>query len=135
MNEHINFHTLMQYGSVADNVLEICESFSIVAESVGSANCQEVASLSCYHGNECPRIEFSLTAEGQKEPFYTSHSYIIGKEDEYTLQSWRVPPLFLPGMTLRINIDIVNNFISLRCARQGKGCLRSAARGEWFALL
>ena len=108
MNEHINFHTLMQYGSVADNVLEICESFSIVAERVGSANCQEVASLSCYHGNECPRIEFSLTAEGQKDPFYTSHSYIIGKEDEYTLQSWRVPPLFLPGMTLRINIDVPN---------------------------
>ena len=108
MSRYIDFHTLMQYGSVNDNVLEICESFSITVEGVVSAKCLEVDSLSCYHGNERPHIEFSLTAEGQNAPFYTSHSYSIGKEDEYTLQSWRVPPLFLPGMTLKINIDVPN---------------------------
>ena len=59
-----------------------------------------------FHRKNLPHIWFELTAEGQKESFYKSHFYIIDKKDEYTAQSWKVPPMFLPGMKMNIKVEI-----------------------------
>ncbi len=106
MNEMIDFEGLKQYGTVSDGVLEIRKSFSASAKGNSSLKCTEVSFLSCFCGGEETRIEFSLTCKGQTEPFYLSHRYKLGKKDEYTMQSWRIPPCFLPEMTFTVKIDV-----------------------------
>ena len=62
--------------------------------------------LSSYSGNSAPKIQFSLTANGQEKPFYESHTYRVGKKTEYTRREWRMPPAFLPNMTLTLHVEI-----------------------------
>lgn len=106
MNGLITYNTLLPFGRVINDSLEISDSVSIAVEGSASLACPVITALSCYTGADAPHITFSLTAKGQAEPFYTSHIYNIGRKEEYTLQSWRVPPLFLQGMTMTVNIDV-----------------------------
>ena len=62
--------------------------------------------LSSYSGNFAPKIQFSLTVSGQEKPFYESHTYRVGKKTEYTRREWRMPPAFLPNMTLTLHVEI-----------------------------
>ncbi len=102
----ISYESLLPFGHLADGALHIKDSFSLVCTSESGAACMLVSALSTYSGEKSPKIRFALTANGQAEPLYCSHSYRIGKADEYTRQTWRVPPLFLPNMTMTVCVDV-----------------------------
>ena len=101
----ISYSSLVPYGRVKDGILEISSSFSVSANKE-SAGCLLFEALCAYSGENIPKIRFCLTAKGQEKPFYKSHSYRVGKAEEYTMQEWRVPPMFLPDMTLTVCFDI-----------------------------
>ena len=101
----ISYASLLPYGEVVNGVLELKKSFSL-SECKSFAGCTLVEALSAYCGEEYPEIRFLLTVNGQDKPIYESHSYRIGKSGEYTMQQWRVPPAFLPDMTVSVCFDI-----------------------------
>lgn len=107
----ITFEDLLPFGKFSNGVLEIEKSFSVSHTFQKTTGCLILNFMSCYTGENAPKIQFALTAEGQKKPFYESHFYRIGKNLEFTRQSWRVPPVFLRGITLTVNIQIHNGTI------------------------
>ena len=102
----LSYHSLLPFGDSLDGVLQIKNSFSLVCPVEGGTACPIVSTLSAYVGEGKPKIRFEITVEGQDAPLYASHDYRIGKAGEYTRQMWRVPPLFLPNMTLSVCVDI-----------------------------
>ena len=102
----ISYDLLSQFGSLTDGALTVEKSFSLSSKDDMGAGCLIISALSSYTGKKAPKISFSLIADGQNEPFYISHSYRIGKKEEYTGQSWRIPPMFLPKMKLTVSVDI-----------------------------
>lgn len=100
------FDDLLSFGKFSDGILEIENSFSVSYTSQKTTGCLIVNSMASYMGKDAPKVQFALQAEGQEVLFYESHFYRIGKASEYTRQAWRVPPLFLKGMTLTVNIRI-----------------------------
>lgn len=102
----ISYHSLLPFGCQLDGGLQIKDSFSFVCPAESSADCILVNALSAYTGEKAPKIQFVITVDGQATPLYASHAYRIGKSGEYTRQTWRVPPLFLPNMTLTICVKI-----------------------------
>ena len=102
----ISYQSLLPFGKQVDGVLEIKDSFSFVCPEDNGADCTLVTALCAYEGKEAPKIQFDLTAGGQDAPFYQSHDYRMGRSGDYTRQTWRVPPLFLPNMTLTICVKI-----------------------------
>ena len=101
----ISYDSLIAYGELDNGTLAIKKSFSVSGEK-NLAGCALVTALSAYKGQAYPEIRFLLTANGQEKPFYTSHSYKIGKSEEYALQQWRVPPTFFADMTFSVCFDI-----------------------------
>lgn len=102
----ILYKNMLPFGQYDNGVLKIEKSFSVSYKSESTAACMIFNALTCYTGETAPKIRFVLTADGQDTPFYESHDYKIGKPAEYTRQSWRVPPLFLPKITLTVQISI-----------------------------
>jgi len=102
----IDFNSLSPFGRVEDGVLKITDSFSLDCESESSAACMIFSALSSYEGEGVPKIEFSLSVKGEEHPFYRSHSYRIGRKNEYTRQTWRTPPVFLPEIRLSLSITV-----------------------------
>ena len=100
----ITFDDMLSFGKLSNGVLKMESGFSHSYTAQKTTGCILVRSLAYYTGEAAPKIQFALTAEGQKAPFYESHFYRIGKESEYTRQSWRVPPLFLNGTILPFTI-------------------------------
>ncbi len=102
----LSFHSLLPFGQQIDGALRIKTGFSLVCPVESCVDCTLVSALSCYSGEVAPKIRFEITADGQNAPFYTSHDYRMGKCGEYTRQTWRVPPLFLPGMKLTVRVNV-----------------------------
>lgn len=102
----ISLDDMLPFGEFADNILKIQKSFSVSLAYEKTTGCQIFNSLAFYNGKCAPKIRFSLTADGQEQPFYESHDYIIGSSLEFSRKAWRVPPLFLPKTTLTVNIQI-----------------------------
>ena len=102
----ISYDNLVQFGKIEGTELKIKTSFSVSRFSKQTTECMVVRALAYFVGENAPKIQFTLTADGQDAPFYESHQYRIGKINEYTRQSWRIPPLFLPNMTLSVHINI-----------------------------
>jgi len=101
-----SFTSLLAYGQLGERGLQIDKSFSAAYTADSGTDCMLLRALSLYAGESAPKLHICLTAAGQNEPFYQSHDYTIGKKNEYTLQSWRIPPLFLPGITVSVHISI-----------------------------
>ncbi len=97
---------LSKYGKLADGTLEISESFKLEKERGDSSSCTLVSTFSSYVGEKAPKINFQLTAPEQTAPFYQSHFYRVGKNNEFTRQTWRVPPMLLSGMRLTVEVEI-----------------------------
>lgn len=102
----LSFDDMIPFGELSDGDLKIENSFSVSYFSEKTTDCTIFNSFAYYVGEEAPKIQFALTAEGQEKPFYRSHSYKIGKKEDSKHQSWRVPPLFLKGMTLTLSVNI-----------------------------
>ena len=102
----ISYNSILPYGRQVNGVLQITESFFIEDVRDRSAGCVIVSALASYKGERAPKIQYELTACGDESPIYTSHTYRIGKESDYTRQSWRVPPLFLPQLKLTVRVEI-----------------------------
>lgn len=102
----ISFESLQPFGKVIDGTLQITDSFSVTCVPETSVSCLLLGAMSAYEGDRAPKLRLALTAKGQPEPFYESHDYRIGKNAEYTRQSWRIPPIFLPETTLTLHIEI-----------------------------
>ena len=102
----ITYQSLLPFGNLVDGALQIKNSFSLVCPSDNGTACILVSALSSYCGENAPKIRFDLTVDGQDQPLYSSHDYRMGKSTDYTRQTWRVPPLFLPGITLTIHVNI-----------------------------
>lgn len=102
----ISYDSLLKLGRLTSGILNIEKSFSISTAERPGAGCMLVVALSAFCGEKAPKICFSLTAPHESEPFYISHSYSMGKKNEYTRQSWRVPPMFLPGMLLTVSVTV-----------------------------
>lgn len=102
----ISYNNLLPFGQYENNILKIENSFSVSYTSDTTTTCINLNSLAFYTGEQAPKIRFALTVCGQNTPFYESHDYRIGKTEEYTRQAWRVPPMFLPKITLTVNISI-----------------------------
>ncbi len=100
------YESILPFGTAADGALRVTEGFFLECESESNAACVIFSALASYEGECAPGIEFTMTKKGEAEPFYRSHRYRIGKKSEYTRQSWRVPPRFLPEIILGIKIDI-----------------------------
>ncbi|MBQ3151272.1 MAG: hypothetical protein IJB86_08535 [Clostridia bacterium] len=66
-----------------------------------------VVSDAKYKGR-APHISFSLTVDGQAEPLYVSHDYIIGGDGVCEFQKHRIAPIFLDSMTLTVRVEIPN---------------------------
>ena len=105
------YDSILKFGEIEECVLKIQNSFSISDYERIGTGCAIISALASYTGENAPKISFSLTADGQEKPFYISHSYSVGKRGEYTRNSWRVPPMFLPGMRLSVNVDIPSGTI------------------------
>ena len=102
----LSFDSLLPFGQFRDGVLQLGTSVSLTYAPKAGTDCLLVRALSSYAGECAPRLRIALTADGQSEPFYESHDYCIGKNGAYTRQSWRTPPLFLPGMMLTVHMEI-----------------------------
>ena len=102
----VNCNSLLKFGKDLGGVLCITEGFSLECESECSSACPVFSALSSYEGENAPKIKFELKVSGEEKPIYLSHSYRIGKPYEYTRQSWRVPPVFLPELKLTLHIDV-----------------------------
>ena len=102
------FESLIPFGKAAENAVIIENSFALSCCPNSGFSCLVLHAMSAYSGDNAPKIRLSLTAKDQTEPFYESHDYRIGKKDEFTCQSWRIPPVFLSGMTLTMHIEIPN---------------------------
>jgi len=102
----ITFEDMFPFGKFSNGVLVIEKSFSVSHTSQKTTGCILFNSMAFYTGEDAPKIQFTLTADGQDKPFYGSHFYRIGKNADVTRQSWRVPPLFVRGSTLKVNIQI-----------------------------
>ena len=129
----ISYEALLQHGDAARGALVIKSGFSLVSEERIFSGCELIEALSLYVGEQAPLISFSLTAEGESEPFYTSHSYAIGKREEYTRQSWRIPPRFLPKMTLSVDVEIPSGTLLYikdfgRAPSEGAGAISAGVR-------
>ena len=106
MGNIIRYEDLLPFGSLYDGCLYLEGKIVIKGKPSASMECIKVSSLSYYKGESAPKISFSLTVDGQNKPLYLSHSYRMGKENESAMQSWRVPPAFLPDMAFSICIDV-----------------------------
>ena len=102
----IGFDSILPYGVLTDGVLCVTESFSVAYEREETAGCMLLNALTAYEGEQAPKLQYLLTAGGAAKPFFRSHAYRMGKPSEYTRQSWRVPPLFLPNMKLTVQVEI-----------------------------
>ncbi len=102
----LSYQSLLPFGKQVDGVLEIKDSFSLVCPVDNDTDCTLLTALCAYEGKTAPKIRFDLTAEGQGSPFYQSHDYRIGRSGDYTRQTWRVPPLFLPNMALTVCVNV-----------------------------
>lgn len=102
----ISLDNILNFGHFTNGVLKFEKSFSVSYTSEKDTGCLILNSLASYTGEDAPKIQFNLTADGQDTPFYSSHYYRMGKNAEFTRQSWRVPPLFLQKTTLTVNIRI-----------------------------
>lgn len=102
----LSFDSLLPFGKFLGGVLQLESSVSLTYAPKAGTDCLIVRALSSYSGDRAPRFRIALTADGQTEPFYESHNYCIGKNGSYTRQSWRTPPLFLPGMTLTVHLEV-----------------------------
>ena len=111
----ITYEELQQYGKMTNSILYVKKGFEIERESKSEMQCILVRTLSCYTGNEAPRIYFELTVQGQDKSIYKSPIYNIGQKDEYTCQSWRVPPMFLPGMKMTMTVDVPDGTVLKIC--------------------
>ena len=103
-----SYDSLLQFGEFIGGAVKIKDSFSLASSERNDSGCVLISALASYEGEDAPKIKFALTAAGQNEPFYESHSYSIGKREEYTRKTWRVPPMFLPKMTLTVYVEIPN---------------------------
>ena len=101
-----DLNELSSFGRLKDGVLEICSDFSFTVPDAPEMNCLRAGALSSYKGAAAPKIRFILTVAGQEKPLYRSHLYRMGKHEEYTMQEWRIPPLFLPDMSLSVQVEI-----------------------------
>lgn len=124
----LSYDTLLQFGTEDCNGLHIKNSFSVTCNPKKGRGSMVIEALACYTGEEEPRIQFALKVNGQEGFLYQSHSYCIGKKEEYTRKSWRVPPLFLPQLTLVINIEIPNGTI-LNIKSFGMG--QDTGKADW----
>ncbi|MBO7208799.1 MAG: hypothetical protein J6V58_03565 [Clostridia bacterium] len=103
----ISLDNVVEFGQfTTDGIFKFEKSFSFTYISEKSNGCIILNSMAFYVGEEAPKIQFNLTAKEQDVPFYSSHRYKIGKCADFTRQSWRVPPLFLQGTKLTVNIQI-----------------------------
>ncbi|MBR2977405.1 MAG: hypothetical protein IKC50_03920 [Oscillospiraceae bacterium] len=81
------------------------DSFRFSVQSACS-DCMVVTASSRYEGENAPQIRFFLIRDGAVKPIYESHLYTIGKQNEWTRQQWRVPPMFHPALHAEIEIII-----------------------------
>lgn len=107
----ISYDSLLGFGEISRGALRLERSFSVNSLKDKETGCIIIESLSSYSGENAPKISFILTVDGQSEPIYTSHFYSIGKNEEYTRQSWRIPPMFLPEMMLTVHVEIPNGTV------------------------
>ena len=102
----LSFNSLFAFGSFDGSTLRITKSFSVECETESTAGCTVLSLLSSYNGKYAPKIQLFLTVSGQEKPLYASHVYRVGKACDYTRNEWRVPPSFLPNMSLTVHIEI-----------------------------
>ena len=102
----LSVDSFLPFGKLRDNTLLITHNFNISCKPKTSVSCLVLGITSAYDGENAPKIRLALTASEQNEPFYESHDYRISKKGEYTRKSWRIPPIFMPGMTLTLRVDI-----------------------------
>ena len=142
MGTIVAYKELLAFGEFVDNKLLLRGKVLIEKTAAESMQCIRVSSIGYYTGEVAPKISFLLTLEGQSKPLYQSHSYRIGKKDEKTLQSFRVPPMLSHNMTFGILIDIpegtelyIENFCAeyeqSYCKWNGDGPRHNAHLGFW----
>ena len=135
MGTIVVYKELLPFGKFVDNKLVFDGKVLIKKTAAESMQCIRVSSLAYYTGEVSPKISFSLTLEGQSNPLYQSHSYRIGKKDEKTLQSFRVPPMLSPKMTFSILIDIPEGtelYIENFCAEHEQSCCKWNSDGPRY---
>ena len=106
MKDLLTYNDILKYGEATDGELRLTKSFHIEMNDSGESECMLVSAFAAYEGSVAPEISFALLVDGQQEFLYQSHSYVIGKEGEYTQKKWRVPPMFLPQIKTVICINI-----------------------------
>lgn len=102
----ISYESLVPFGNVDDGVLYITDSFSVECTEHDHNDCTLVSALSAYKGDSAPKIQYILSVPDVEKPAYMSHKYSMGKKESCAIQKWRVPPLFLPEMSMTLRIEI-----------------------------
>ena len=102
----ISYESLMSLGKETGGALLIREGFFVSHTLAEPAEPMQVMAECFYEGSEPPMIRFELTAKGQSEPFYISHSYRMAQSGEYEQKNWRVPPILLSETTLTVRVEI-----------------------------
>ncbi len=109
MENILSFNEIKEKGIFENGVIILTESFSVDKFEESSFKCMKASSIAMFEGENAPKIKFMLTVAGQDKPLYESHSYTIGSNVDFTLQEWRIPPIFLPEMKLTIKMSIPEN--------------------------
>ena len=99
MNSTVSLASLLPFGEKTKDGVLLTRTCVLQIPYKESAACALLSLISVCEGEAA--LSISLTAAGQKEPLYLSHAYSLGGE-----QTLRVPPRFLPCMTLGIHFTL-----------------------------
>ena len=98
----LNVSDLSGYGKTVGGVLKLCDDFCVCCKPCVKINCLLLSACSKYEGEGAVKIRFELSIMGQEKPIYKSHTYRIGKNGEYTQQTWRIPPVLSGESMLKV---------------------------------
>ena len=102
----ISYESLLPFGEQREGALVIDKSFTLSYVSENQTDLMQISIECLYKGDEIPTVRFELTANGQSEPFYVSHTYRMAEKDEYSVKSWRIPPMIWANTTFALHAEI-----------------------------
>ena len=113
------FDDVKMFGERTGDEITIKNSFEIEIKRAGIDSSVLVSSVAKYSGESAPKVYFSLWVDGDDKPLYQSYGYSIGRNSEFEMQQWRIPPMFRPDMTTRISIIIPDGTVLKICDMSG----------------
>ena len=96
---------VLPFAAECGGALKIEKSFALTVKSESVRACMRACTLAKYCG-EAPHIAFRLSIPNFEKPLYLSHSYRLGGAERFERQSFRIPPMLDPSITLSLEVEL-----------------------------